>query len=92
MAYPKGAQEKPKEIMTWAPMSLEMLCDPGATAAPINDTPIVETMMSLRFWNTSDIDDSRGASTACGSVSEFNTQVWVLVAFRLVPIYETWQD
>lgn len=60
-------------------------------AAPMNESAIVPTMSGLRTWKTSDIEENKGASTACGNVSEFSTQVWTFVAPRLAPIYETYK-
>lgn len=88
IAYPSGATENPKDIMTCAPMSLLTLCEPGAMAAPMKDRKIVPTISSLRIWKTSDTDDRSGASTACGKLNEFNIQVWRFEASRLAPIYD----
>ena len=73
-------------MRTWAAISLAMLLDPGAIAAPMKETVELPTRMIFLAWNTSDVEDRMGARTAWTSDSALGTQVWVAVASRLSPM------
>ncbi len=56
-------------------MSLYMLWDPGAIAAPMKEMIAVPTRRSFRAWKVSDADEMSGEMTACTRDNEFGTQV-----------------
>lgn len=58
-------------------------------AAPIIEMTEVPTSRYLRAWNTSDVEEKSGETTACTSASELGTQVWACVLWRDVPMYDS---
>lgn len=84
--YASGTDAKPTPISVCAAISLFMLCEPGAMAAPmseINDDP---TRMVLRAWKVSEAEEMTGPKTAWTSEREFGTHVCVCGLSRLSPI------
>lgn len=62
--YARAVEEKPNPIRICATMSRYMLCEPGATADPMNDITQPTTRISFRAWKVSDADEMTGARTA----------------------------
>jgi hypothetical protein len=52
-----------------------MLLDPGAMAAPMNETMHGTTRRAFRAWNVSDAEEMRGETTAWTSERAFGTHV-----------------
>lgn len=72
-------------------MSRPMVFDPGAIAAPMNETTQDPTSKVFRAWKVSDAEEMTGPRTACAKDNELGTHVWVSGLARSLPIQSSYR-